>query len=282
MTVCAKSAMALLSVSALSSFVQCPRQFFVQYIVGEEVRVNAAMAMGLVKHKFHELVSLREEEFVLQLKAGEDVHSALAQKYGLLAREAVVKYVNSLRAVNVAVQDALARTIPLVQREAEEKARVLAPLIEKGFLGEELWISLVPKVRTEYAVQSKKLGIKGRIDRLELYGSRLLPVELKSGRCPGEGVFEHHRIQAASYALLLEDVFGTHVPEAQVHYVDHAERRSVVMNPFTREWVVDVAAKVTGLKESREVPKGCGQEYCEACKKLSDPLFLAKIRAKQQ
>lgn len=273
--------MSLVSVSALSSWVSCPRQFFAQYVCKEEVKLNAAMTLGSIKHKVHELASDRDEQIVKSLKAGQDVLAELERIYGVFAREAVMTYASSLRMVNLPAADAFHKTLPVAKQSAKHKADILAPLIAKGLFGEDLWSAIIPKVKSEYSVQSKKLGIKGRIDQLELYGSRLLPVELKSGMCPSDGVFEHHRIQAASYALMLEDIFGTSVPEAIVHYVDHGHRRSVMMNPFVTEWVSEVAGKVKDTLASQSIPKGgCKKEYCEACK-AEDAALLARIPIKK-
>ncbi len=160
---------------------------------------------------------------------------------------------------------AFQKAIPIAKFEATDRALRITPLLQKGLSGEELWHALTPKVKTEYSIQSKKLGLKGRIDRLELYDTRLLPVELKSGNPPQEGVWDGHRIQVAAYALMLEDIFSTIVPEAIVQYVDYNLRRQVVLNPFMKDNIIETTAKVMNCLETKELPEGCGRENCQAC-----------------
>ena len=156
------------------------------------------------------------------------------------------------------------------------------PLLQQGLVGESLWHALTPKVKTEYSIQSEKLGLKGRIDRLECFKESLLPVELKSGNPPSEGVWEEHRIQAASYALMLEDKFNMAVSDAVVQYVDHNSRRLVVLNPFLREQIVETISAVRACLENQAVPKGCGRDNCQACLQLKDYIFVQNQLQKLQ
>ncbi|MBI4146478.1 CRISPR-associated protein Cas4 [Candidatus Woesearchaeota archaeon] len=274
--------MKVLPATALSAWVSCPRQFFMQYVVGKEVRLNRAMALGLVKHKVHELVSREEERLVCALRSNDAVQQVLERECIALLRSAVVHNSNVLRSVQVTLSDAFQQSVAVAKASASDCCARVVPLLAQGLQGEALWHALVPKVKSEYAVQSKVLGLKGRIDRLEIHGARLVPVEIKSGKVPVDGVFDHHRIQVASYALLLEELFQTSVPEAIVHYVDGSARRSVVLNPFTRDWVLDVAAKARSAWESCVVPKGCGHDGCAACVECDSAAVLSQLEARRE
>jgi CRISPR/Cas system-associated exonuclease Cas4 (RecB family) len=266
--------MKLIPVSALSSWVHCPSQFFVSYVLEVEEPPKDVMILGLIKHKLHELMSNEEEKIVLSLKPSHSPAEIFQSSYIGLLKNIVTSHSNSLRAVNVPLVEAFQKALPIAKFEASERASRIVPFLQKGLIGEDLWHALSPKIRTEFSVQSQKLGLKGRIDRLECYEASVVPVELKSGNPPGEGVWDAHRIQAASYALLLEDKFNTSVPEAVVQYVDHNSRRLVVMNPFLREQVVETASLVRSCLENQAVPKGCGRDNCPACLQLKDEEFV--------
>jgi len=266
--------MKLIPVSALSSWTHCPSQFFVSYVLGVEEPPKGVMILGLIKHKLHELMSNGEEKIVTSLKASGNLSEVLQASYIKLLRNIVTSHSNSLRAVNIPLVEAFQKALPIVRFEAAERASRILPFLQQGLTGEGLWHALSPKVKTEFSVQSQKLGLKGRIDRLECYEKAIVPVELKSGNPPKDGVWDEHRIQAASYALLLEDKFSTSVPEAVVQYVDHNSRRLVVMNPFLREHVVETAAFVRECLENQAVPKGCNRDGCSACLQLKDEIFV--------
>lgn len=270
--------MKLLSVSSLAAWVHCPRQFFVQSVLEIKEPLNAAMALGLVKHKFHELLGKNEERLVSSLSKSDSARQVLEKEYQGLLLQSVKTYLGVLRSVNVLPGDAFKSALPLVIAEADSRAALVSPLLDGNIVGEELWHALEPKVKNEYSVESSSLGIKGRIDKLECYKDRLVPIELKSGKTPESGVFDHHKIQAAGYALMLEDTFKSSVPQAIVHYVDSNARRSVIVDSSAKEWVVSVISSVRSCLESKEVPKGCGKEYCSACKTCENPVVLARLR----
>jgi len=257
--------MKILPVTALSTWIHCPNQFYVTYVLKEPTRLNAAMMMGLVKHKLHELMDEKEQKIVIGLQKEDVAHEHFERAFRTILTDIVKKYANGLRRVQVQPLTAFQKSIAIVKFEAQDRAQRIQPLIAQGLQGEELWNAITPKIKTEYSLQSKILGLKGRVDRLECYESTLVPVELKSGSAPAEGVYPHHRIQAAAYAIMLEEQFNTTVNETIVHYVDHHSRRTIVMNPFLREHVAETAKAARACLESKELPEGCGREKCRAC-----------------
>ncbi len=273
--------MKLIPVTALSSWTHCPRQFYLSYVLEVEEPPKDVMILGLIKHKLHEQMSAQEEKITVNLKQGENAAEIFRLSFTKTLSSIITSHSNALRSVNVSLVDAFQKSIPIVRYESEEKATRILPLIQQGLSGEELWSAIVPKVKTEYSLKSEKLGLKGRIDRLECYENTILPVELKSGKPPQEGVWEEHRIQAAAYALMLQDKFSTSVPEAIVQYVDHNIRRTVVLNPFLCDQVTETAEAIRKCLENETLPEGCGREKCSACKQ-SEQLFVQNQLQKPQ
>lgn len=259
----------LIPVSALSSWTHCPRQFYVSYVLGIEEAPKDVMILGLIKHKLHEDIAKEEQKIITELKKTDKVQEKLHATYIQILQRIVTEHSNALRTVKVPLITAFQKAVPIVKFEAEDKANIILPLLEKGLTGEELWNAITPKIKTEYSLQSEKLGLKGRIDRLECHEAKILPVELKSGNPPKEGVWDGHRIQATAYAMMLEDKFNVQVPEAIIHYVDHNSKRTIVINPFMREEVIETANKVKKCLETKELPEGCGKcPACEQCEAL--------------
>lgn len=260
--------MQLISVSALSSWTHCPRQFYRSYVLGIEEAPKDVMILGLIKHRLHESIT-KDEKTIKELKKTDNVQEKLHTTYLQILRTIVTEHSNALRTVKVPLTTAFQKSLPIIKFEAEDKASIIMPLLEKGLTGEELWNAITPKVKTEYSLQSLKLGLKGRIDRLECHETKIMPVELKSGNPPKEGVWDGHRIQATAYAMMLEDKFNVQVPEAVIHYLDFNEKRTIVLNPFMREEVIETTNKVKKCLETKELPDGCGKcQACEQCEAL--------------
>lgn len=256
----------MLSVSALSSYVHCPRQFFVHYVRKEALPPRDVIVLGLIKHKVYESLGDMEERLVCSLMPDSDVHAYYRTNLVRSLQDSVKRYKNALRQVNVPLVDAFKRCLPAVEFEARDRALPVSELLRKGLHGQDLWEAISPKIKHEYPVKSSGLGLSGRIDRLACYPSGVVPVELKSGRPPDQGVWDSHRIQVVSYAMMLSEKFGVDVDRAVVHYVDKNVRREVVVNPFLKGWVLDVRDSCLALMGSSDLPKGCGKESCPYCK----------------
>ncbi len=255
----------MLPVTALSSFVYCPRQFYASYVLKEKVVLNQAMVLGSIKHRAFDMFSSKEESLVSSIDSSDDVFSVFENSFRRCLRKSVVVNKASLRFVEVSLDSAFKISVPTVLQEANSRAKIISSFMAQNIVGEELWNALIPKHKSEMSLKSETLGLKGRVDRIECYPDALVPVELKSGKTPENGVWEHHRIQACAYALLFEDRFNNSVHKSVVHYVDSGIKRDVVINPFLRDWVKDIAKKAHSIIESKEVPKGCERPSCNHC-----------------
>lgn len=258
--------MKLLPVSALSSWVHCPRQFYLAYVLKKEEPPKDVMILGLIKHKLHEYISNNNRALITHFKPQDNPQERLQHAYTELLQKIIRAHRYALKRVNVTPHDAFRSAVPLTRFEATATANTITPLLRQGLTGEKLWDSITPKVKTEYSVKSTTLGLKGRIDRLECYENNLVPVELKSGKAPQDGIWDTHRVQAAAYALMLEDTFKTSVPTSIVHYIDHDSKRELVMNPYLKEQVTDTIAQLRACLASQELPNGCGRENCPSCR----------------
>jgi len=257
--------MKLLPVSALSSWTFCPRQFYLAYVLKKAEPPKDVMILGLIKHKLHERIHEDEQALVETFDHTSEPQPIFEQHFTEILRDIVRRHRRALATVNVEPHDAFQQSLPIARFEAASKTKRVTPHLRQGIVGADLWHALTPKIKPEYTVQSKTLGIRGRIDQLECYPSKLVPVELKSGKAPQSGVWDGHRVQAASYAIMLEELFGTAVAESVVHYIDQDDRRVITINPFLRDEIAKLAHTVHDCFSSQTLPEGCGRENCSAC-----------------
>ena len=139
-------------------------------------------------------------------------------------------------------------------------------VISNNLFGDELWTNLVPKIKSEIKMESYSLQLYGVIDQIYLYGDECVPIELKTGKMPKEGVWPNHRIQLTAYALLLEDYLNQSVKEGYIRYLDSNQTRRISINPMMRDEVIKLIAEVTNVLSSKTLPDFCSNfNKCEKC-----------------
>ncbi len=193
----------------------------------------------------------------------------------------------SLISLNLGAPSVYENAFPSLLQEANSRAMNTFSFFEKtGFVGEELWEKLTPKIHSEVRIESEELQLVGIVDQVHDYGEYAVPVELKTGKMPKEGVWPGHRIQAAAYALMFEEIQGKPVEQAVVHYLDGNEKRNIMMNPFMREEIIGLVEEIQELLSNTLLPEYCGSmRKCAACglrKECYNPTlmqnFLTSVR----
>ena len=75
--------------------------------------------------------------------------------------------------------------------------------------------------RQERPLISRSYGLTGRPDYLVETNEGIIPVEVKSTKCPPGGrAYDSHVFQLAAYCLLVEDSIGENVPYGIIRYSD--------------------------------------------------------------
>ncbi|MEK6876096.1 MAG: CRISPR-associated protein Cas4, partial [Nanoarchaeota archaeon] len=187
--------------------------------------------------------------------------------YSKILKEKIIQNKPKIREVNLNIVDVFKKTWPLILKEAELRANnIFNFILEYDVYGSELWEKLTPKIISEKMVESEKLQLKGVIDRIEVYQNSYVPVELKTGKMPKEGVWPGHRIQIAAYAMLIEENFNTNVKEGLIRYLDTNETRQIAINPFMKEEIIGLVKEIQGLLKANEIPNYCeNKNKCVKC-----------------
>ncbi len=259
-----------ISVTMLSSYLYCARKLFLERVLGLFEPEKAALVKGSIRHETYDEANKVEERIVSSIKKGdefEDIYNRYAKTYSALLRKSITKNKYRLRNIKLPLIDAYHEIWPFFKRESEIRALNIYKFIVKSNLyGVELWDNLVPKVESEKKIASDELELKGIVDKIEIYPEGYVPVELKTGSMPKEGVWPGHRVQIGAYALMMEEKYGKKIEEAFIHYLDPDERRQVVINPFLKEEVKELKDKVRRLLEENKIPKRTeNQNKCCKC-----------------
>lgn len=255
----------LVSVTDLTSYMYCPRILYQQKVLGYGEKLNPAMVLGAIRHKFYNLTNKYEEAIVAHLPetSKDTITAAYSETYQNLLRRVVAGHGNSLALFDLSPEDIVAKLLPIAAAEAGERAEnVYSFAAKNNVAGEELWQMLSPKILSELKVKSPLLRLKGVVDRVEMYPNAVLPIELKTGKMPLDGIWPSHRVQAAAYMMLLQEKFNTAVTKAVVRYLDHNSSKTVVLNPYMEMEVKELTEKVIRLLLGNTAPKPCGRESC--------------------
>lgn len=260
----------LISVTTLSGYLYCPRKLFLTHVLRITEIPKEVLVKGSIRHETYDNINKIEEELVKSITEKPTL-AGLTNKYQTeytkILKNIIESYKDKLKEVDLDKTQTFNKVLPYFIKESKIRSLNLFNFIEKeNLLGEELWQSLTPKIRSEIKITSPNLQLKGIIDQIEVWKNRLVPVELKTGKMPFDGVWPGHRIQLGCYALLLEEKYGSSIEYGYVHYLDHEEKRLIKINHFLRSEINDLVKKVQTLMVSREIPELCGNENkCNAC-----------------
>ncbi len=254
----------------LSSYLYCPRKLFLQRILAVEEPPKESLVLGSLRHEIYDFINQNEERIVTSIaKKVEytDIMALYKGFYSKILREKIIKNKSRIKKVKLDIVNVFKRTWPLILNEAETRSKNISDFIQKyNLYGKELWEKLTPKIISEQRVESDQLQLKGIVDRIEVYESGYVPVELKTGKMPKQGVWPGHKIQIAAYAMLLEEKFKTNVKEGFVRYLDADETRQIAINPFMKEEIINLVREVQTLLKSQDPPNYCeNKNKCTNC-----------------
>jgi len=129
----------LLPVTALSSWIRCPRQFFMTYVIGQETELNPAIVLGLIKHKLCETMSKNEQQIIEEIKPSTNLEQHFKNKYSQILVETLKIYKGMLKKVQLPIMAAYQKSIPITLFETQTQIERIKPFLEKGITGTEIW-----------------------------------------------------------------------------------------------------------------------------------------------
>ncbi len=266
----------LISATDLSSYLYCPRKLYLAKVLKIREPVKDVMIRGTVMHETFDGIALQEQALIEAISPSttqQDLFESYKTTYSKILRDAILKNKKTLMDVNLIPGELFVDLWPYVHGEAETRVQdVFSFAKTKSIFGQELWQKLEPKVLSELRIESENLQLKGIVDQIHVFEDKHVPIELKTGRTPMEGVWPSHRIQVGVYALLVGEKFDTPVPHGIVRYLETKQDRPVAMNPFLEMEIKELVQQVQNLLESSEIPD-C-QEKNKACMKLFPPETL--------
>jgi CRISPR-associated protein Cas4 len=251
----------MISVTLLSQYLFCPRKIYNQYILGIKPKENLPMVKGLIRHNVLDQANRREKILITKFsptKTLEQLKQEYKTQYNNILQEKIKENSTKLIKLDSSPLQIYQELFPDIKEEAKEKAIQLFNFAKLHNAYEERLWNALPKPITELRVQSDTLQIRGIIDRVEKYNNEFIPIEIKTGKAPTEGIWKNHKIQLAAYILLLSEHYGTTITEGFLDY--SGSRRKLVMNPFLENQVIEIRDKVLDILNKKTIPEcACGK-----------------------
>jgi CRISPR-associated protein Cas4 len=260
----------MISVSLLSAYPYCPRKIFLSNVLKFYEPPREATVNGTIRHEAFDSLNKSEEEAVKSIKPGdgpEQIYDIYKKVLSQKVRNSIIVNKDKIERAGLEASSLYASTMKHLTAELIIRTRNVYDFIEKrGIYGNELWFELTPKIKSEYKVYSEELGLVGIIDQIRILKESVIPIELKTGTAPKEGIWPNHRLQISAYVMLLEEQLNIHLEKGYIRYLDSDEEREVIMNSFMRQEVIDTKIKVEKLLKSLELPeKEKNENKCEKC-----------------
>lgn len=274
----------MLNVSSLSGYMYCPRKFYLSEVLKIFEAPKDVLVKGTIRHSVYDQINKNEEVFVRAITKSitfDNLLRAYKISYSRILRNTIMMKKGAIKEVNLSMNVVFREAWPLIITEAEQHSLNIFSFIKKhNVFGEELWQLLTPKILSEFRVESKTLMLKGIIDKVEDYADELVPYELKTGKCPNEGIWPGHKVQIGCYMLLLKESSKKPVKEGFIRYLDSNQLRQITMNPFLEDEIVKLRDEALEVISSRLAPDFCeNRNKCVKCS-LREQCFSLKTLQK--
>lgn len=257
----------MLPVTALSEYLYCPRKIYLRYVLKFIPVAREPIIKGKIKHDVFDAINKNEENLILTIKPEDldNLDRIYKEVYRNLLTQSISKFEDDIRKADLNKEQIFDNALKRFLDEASYRSKALLAIIKTtGFFGKDLLDAIPVKHKSELFLSSKRLKLRGIIDKVELLDDAHIPVELKTGSMPREGVWPGHRVQLASYILLLNERFKSNY--GFIEYIDHGVRKKIVMNPFLENEVKDLIGKVSNTIESDNIPEVCKNfNKCKSC-----------------
>ncbi len=115
----------------------------------------------------------------------------------------------------------------------------------------------------ELYLESEELGLKGKIDILDLQSDQVVPVERK--RAESGDYYKSDELQLAGYCMLLEEYLDEPVRQGAIYLYETDQRMHIPITESHREAVREQIEMIQSMTVNSIPPLTDNPKKCEAC-----------------
>jgi CRISPR-associated protein Cas4 len=251
----------MLNVTELSMYLYCPRQFYLQKVLGVKKPVNKEMMEGRILHEILENFSNSEEEVIKEIETFDK--EKILEKFSFLLEDlknfSFLKNKNIIEKFSINQEELENKANKLIEKEILIRLPSIEETAKKGFFKEKLWENLSPKYFSEFPLISEKLQLKGRVDRIMFSENMIVPFELKTRNA--DKVYDSDEIQLAAYSLLLEEKFQKPINLGILEAGN--KKHEVIISKEAKEKVIKLTEEIHSLLLPPSYPSNFSK--CQNC-----------------
>ena len=254
----------MINVTDLNEYMFCPRKIYLQKIKGFRLRPTLPMIKGRLKHIIIEDFSKGEENLVSGIGSvlnSEQILELYRKNCFMLCQNVFSEHSNLVRGFRIEMDGFWKEFWGTFEEEILLRADAISDIISKGIFGADLWNNIEPKYESEMKIESERLGMRGRVDRVEVWKEKIVPCEIKNKI--SAQFYESDAIQLAAYAMLLEERFSKAIAKGVVQYKD--KKLVVDIDGRIREKVKMIMNGINKLNEQPCPPISENFKKCNSC-----------------
>ncbi|MGC9517856.1 MAG: CRISPR-associated protein Cas4 [Methanomicrobiales archaeon] len=259
----------IISVSSISEYIYCPMKLYLRHSL-EEAPKTKQMIGGKINHDIkQEFQELIKRDFWLIKKEMEikEIFNIIYNNIFPLLERSLKNYPDLEHLEKSDIQNIFKKLINQLKVEScfmALKIKNYMDVNEKD--ANQIMEQIFPPTIMEYKIEDRDIGIRGIIDKIEVFEGIYYPVEFKSGKAPIKGVWESDKLQIAAYGVLIEKEFDTEVLVGFVEYLNIKERRPVVLNSKLRKKLFNTIKEMNGMFYENIVPElDLNFNKCQIC-----------------
>jgi CRISPR-associated exonuclease Cas4 len=123
---------------------------------------------------------------------------------------------------------------------------------------------LITPVEIEPLMHSDKLNLSGAPSAIVFHDGQKMPLLIKSGNAPEQGVWKNDRIPLAAYSILAEERYDQTVNSAVLFYASQGQARPVRIRPAERREVLNIIKRIEKIKNGK-MPQAKRGKLCGYC-----------------
>lgn len=257
----------MISVSSLPMYIYCPRKMYLQYVHEIRPLETVKIIIGNIKHGAFEAINRSEKTIVKEItpENKDKIEMLYKQKYYKTLAQHIRREEHVLEKAGIDKVKLLEELWNRISFEAEKRAEYIQGLTkQKDAYGEKLWEGIELKQLSEVTITSRKLKLRGRIDRVEIEKEKYTPIEIKTGRSPKNSIWEGDEAQLGAYILLLKQKHKSEY--GYVEYTEQTRRIKLEMNDQLKEKIINLTGEAHELVKAGKVPRKCeNKNKCLNC-----------------
>ncbi len=246
-----------ITVSELSLYFSCPRKV---YYSCRDHKVVSSSSISYIEHLVLKEMAIYYPQMLKDSSSKDDVSlDELGELLSQMVESIFLIYPDELaeikKDVMVDVYESLKENLGKICQNLSEQLKV-PELVQ---LAENICVS-----DTETYLHSQKLNVTGIPYRLVNIGDSFVPLIIKTGNNPENGVWLNDRLHLTSFALLAEEIHDTPVRSGFVLYARSGIFRKVNIRSHDRRQVLKAIGRVRKIK-SGTMPDKKESPLCASC-----------------